>query len=232
MAGEYSKRQKIDQYFDFESIYRGDVPDLFNFVPWDIHGPQPVVVEIERAGGFHGDVLDAGCGRGENAIFLAGNGHRTTGIDSAPTAIEQARQRAAERGVAVAFEVADACVLPGYDASFDVVLDSGLYHGLSAGRQRRDYTTALHRATRPGARLHMLCASDATPKEMPVPFRISEDDLRKTLPATGWAITRLDAGLITGVMPKAALEYFRLDLEPDENGHIHTPAWIVEAERV
>jgi SAM-dependent methyltransferase len=230
MAGDPKRRRNV-QYFDFDSLYRGDVPEEFNFVPWDIQGPQPAVVDVERAGGLSGEVLDAGCGRGENAIFLAENGHHVIGIDSAPTAIEQARARAAERGVTVTFAVADALDLRDYRDRFDVVLDSGLYHGLNAGAERKRYVTELHKATKPGARLYLLCASDATPKEMPVPFVVSERDLRTTLKATGWVVTKIKDDQIAGIMPKAAREFFRLDLEPDERGRIQTPAWLVEAQR-
>lgn len=47
-----------------------------------------------------GEALDAGCGNGKSAVWLAERGFRVTGIDLAPTAIEQARALARERGVA------------------------------------------------------------------------------------------------------------------------------------
>src|SRR3954468_5181231 len=96
---------------DFDALYQGgqilegvDLPSI----PWDIGAAQPVVIEAERAGRFHGAVLDVGSGLGDNAIYLAGQGHPVTGIDAAPTAIEQARHRAQERGVDVQFALADA----------------------------------------------------------------------------------------------------------------------------
>ena len=96
---------------DFNALYQGgqmiegiDLPSI----PWDIGAAQPVVIEAERAGRFYGAVLDVGCGLGENAIPLASQGHQVTGVDAAPAAIEQARQRAGQRGTDVEFAVADA----------------------------------------------------------------------------------------------------------------------------
>ncbi|MDE0369731.1 MAG: class I SAM-dependent methyltransferase [bacterium] len=51
-------------------------------------------------------VLDLGCGQGRNAVWLATQGHRVTGIDLSPVAIEQARRLAADHAVEVIFEVA------------------------------------------------------------------------------------------------------------------------------
>ena len=48
----------------FESMYLGQAP-------WDIPGPQPAFVALEEAGAIRGSVLDAGCGTGENALYLA-----------------------------------------------------------------------------------------------------------------------------------------------------------------
>ncbi|HEV7853990.1 MAG TPA: class I SAM-dependent methyltransferase, partial [Mycobacterium sp.] len=64
-------------------------------VPWDIRQAQPRLMELESLGGIGGEVLDIGCGLGDNAIFLASRGHSVTGLDGSPTAIEEARNRAA-----------------------------------------------------------------------------------------------------------------------------------------
>lgn len=67
-------------------------------MPWDIGGPQPVLVNLEEEGRVYGDVLDIGCGPGDNAIHLAKRGYHVTGLDIAPTAVDMARSRAAEQG--------------------------------------------------------------------------------------------------------------------------------------
>lgn len=134
---------------DFNAVYEGG--DLLpgaaiKSVPWDIGEAQPAVVEMEREGRFRGEILDVGCGPGDNAVFLAGLGYRVTAVDAASTAVEQARQRA--RGLDVEFAVADATSLSGYEGRFDTVLDSALYHTLDE-RGRLRYVAALHRATSP-----------------------------------------------------------------------------------
>ena len=68
-------------------------------VPWDIRQAQPRLMELEALGGIIGEVLDIGCGLGDNAIYLASRGHSVTGLDGSPTAIEEARRRADEAGV-------------------------------------------------------------------------------------------------------------------------------------
>jgi Tellurite resistance protein TehB len=42
--------------------------------PWDIGEPQPEVVKAAEEGLLNGAVLDAGCGLGENAIYLTAKG--------------------------------------------------------------------------------------------------------------------------------------------------------------
>lgn len=69
-------------------------------------------------------VLEYGCGTGPAACFLAGRGYMVHGIDLVPDAIDLARARAAERGLAVRFEVGDICRWEPAGDPYDVVLDS------------------------------------------------------------------------------------------------------------
>jgi len=164
----------------FESVYEHGRP------PWDIGGPQPVVVELEAAGEIAGDVLDVGCGTGENALFLAGRGYAVVGIDSAPAAIAQARAKAEERGIGAAFLAADAMNLAGFGRTFDTAIDSGLFHVLS-DEDRPCYARNLASVLKLGGRFFMLCFSDDEPGDYPLPRRITRREIRSTF-ADAWTI--------------------------------------------
>src|SRR5690349_1328384 len=75
--------------------------------PWDIGRPQPAIVRLASEGRFTGSVLDAGCGTGENSLHVASLRLSVLGIDVAETALAIARKKAAERGIAAEFAVAD-----------------------------------------------------------------------------------------------------------------------------
>jgi SAM-dependent methyltransferase len=140
----------------FEAAYQvGDAP-------WDIGGPQPEVVALAEEGEIVGDVLDLGCGTGENALYLASLGRRVLGVDAAPTAIARAREKAAARGLPAAFLVADALDLGRLRRRFETVLDCGLFHTFDP-EQRRPYAESLCEVLSPGGTLHLLCFSDLSP---------------------------------------------------------------------
>jgi SAM-dependent methyltransferase len=220
---------------DFNALYQGgqiiegvDLPSI----PWDIGAAQPVVVEAERAGRFHGAVLDVGCGLGDNAIFLAGQGHQVTGIDVAASAIEQARRRATERGVDVEFTVADATRLDGFEGRFDSVLDAACYHCLGEDA-RHQYAAALHRATRPGTLLTVFCFLPGG-TGLAAAMGVTEENLRTTWGKAGWDITDLRPARYHGNADAGALvTALGLDTEPvpGEPSRLQASVWAMQARR-
>jgi cyclopropane fatty-acyl-phospholipid synthase-like methyltransferase len=162
----------------FESIYLGQAP-------WDIPGPQPAFVALEEAGEIVGSVLDAGCGTGENALYLATRGHEVWGIDFLPIAIERAMKKAEARGLDVRFQVANALELATLARQFDTAIDCGLFHTFGDD-ERPAYVAGLAKVMRPGGRLHLLCFSDREPPGEG-PRRVTQEELRDTF-RDGWRV--------------------------------------------
>ncbi|MFI1913926.1 class I SAM-dependent methyltransferase [Nocardia sp. NPDC020380] len=140
-------------------------------LPWELDGPAEFVVRLAEEGVFRGPVLDAGCGTGENALFLAGRGYEVVGVDAAPTALARARAKAEERGVDVEWSADDVRELPGRRDFFGTVLDSGLFHNLDESDQRR-YADTLYRACRSGADVYLF-AMNNNPLNFAEPHRWS-----------------------------------------------------------
>jgi ubiquinone/menaquinone biosynthesis C-methylase UbiE len=73
--------------------------------------------------GLGDQVLDVGCGPGHEVFRLArrvGPHGRVVGIDANLAMITEARRRAEDLGLPVAFEVSDACHVPFPDSTFDL----------------------------------------------------------------------------------------------------------------
>ena len=90
---------------------------------------EPVVREIVARYPV-GAALDAACGSGRHAAYLASLGHRVIGIDATPDMLDLARAKAPT----VRFETADLAALPLPDGSVDLAvcaLALGAHQGLS-----------------------------------------------------------------------------------------------------
>lgn len=169
-------------YQTFDEIYRGGAP------AWEVGRPQPEVVALAEGGFFTGRVLDIGCGTGENALMLASRGLDVLGIDQIEPAVQQARDKAAQRKLSTRFKVHDALNLVALGETFDTVLDSAVFHGFSDSERPR-YATSIASVLRPAGRMAMICFSEAETREGG-PRRVTQQEIRDTF-STGWAIDEI-----------------------------------------
>jgi SAM-dependent methyltransferase len=237
----------------FEEMYRDQRVShgLPAATPWDIGGPQPVVQQLVALGAIKGEVLDPGTGPGHHAIYYASQGYSATGIDGSAGAIERAKENARAAGVSVNFQLADATKLDGLENYFDTVVDCAFYHTFStAPEMQRSYARALHRATKPGARLYMFEFGVGNVNGFQMPRSLSEDDFRGVFPDAGWQITYLgpttylvnmsleNLEMMQARNPDMAdqvqplIDRFRI-IEPWlTNGRAHAPFWTMHATRL
>jgi SAM-dependent methyltransferase len=187
----------------WDAAYAGSTPP-----PWDLGRPQPAFVRLAEQGLLTGQVLDVGCGTGEQTLLAASSGAEALGVDVSPLALEQAQGKAAARGIPAAaggqigpaaaggqigtarFEVADALSLGDLGLSFDTVIDSGLFHVFDDDNRAR-YVASLASVLRPGGHLYLMCFSDRQPGTFG-PRRVSQDELRAAF-GDGWTILAIQA---------------------------------------
>jgi SAM-dependent methyltransferase len=186
--------------------------------PWDIGQPQPAIVRVASEGGFAGAVLDAGCGTGENALYVARLGLPVLGVDVAETALAIAREKGGDRRITnprieVEFAVADAFQLERLGRSFETVLDCGLFHTFNA-EERAAYVASLASVTEQGGILYILCFSNDGPETGPHP--VTQEELRAAFnTSNGWNV--------------AAIKPDRIQTRYRDNG---APAWLATIKRI
>jgi SAM-dependent methyltransferase len=239
---------------DFDELYRDDlsVDGLPTLTPWDIGGPQPVVQQLVAYGALRGEVLDPGTGPGHHAIHYVSKGYTATGIDSSPAAIDRAKRNAQHAGVTVDFRVADATRLEGFENRFDTVVDSAFYHVFLDDEEiQGQYLRALHRATKPAARLFMF--EFGRHNVNGVHFEgLPADNFERVLQPSGWRIdylgtTTYQANVSPETLPNMSRaggirniadimsplhDQLRVIAPLLENHRIHMPFWAVAATRL
>jgi ubiquinone/menaquinone biosynthesis C-methylase UbiE len=155
-------------------------------------------------------VLDAGCGSGENALAIAAVGLEVVGVDVAPTAIRQAREKASARGLDATFLVADAFALDRLGRTFRSALDSGLFHTFDDD-ERPLYVTSLAAVVELGGVLHLLCFSDEAPGDWG-PRRVSRDELRAAF-GDGWRVVSIEPDVLEGAFGAEGMPAWRARIE-------------------
>jgi methyl halide transferase len=150
--------------------------------------------------------IDLGCGTGINSVWLAQHGFDVTGVDLTALAIERARRRAEEAGVAVQFIQADVLdfpagfeLQPGFEP-YPFFFDRGCYHCVRELNVQA-YVRTLTRLTGPGS-VGLILTGNAKEPRQPGPPVVSEEQLRSEL-EPAFEIVRL--------------REFRFD-EPEESG--------------
>ena len=153
--------------------------------PWDIGRPQGEIIRLAEEGEIRGVVLDAGCGTGENALFLSDLGYEVTGIDAAGAAIRKAKQKSMGRKVPAVFLEWDALEIYGLGKRFDTVIDCGLFHVFS-DEERPLYVEGLSMVLVPGGTFRMLCFSEMEPGDWG-PRRVTQREIREAFDR-GWRV--------------------------------------------
>ncbi len=175
--------------------------------PWERAAVHPAAAEQiaalfdreeEQRDAPYGEALDLGCGSGIWAVELARRGWRVTGVDTAPKALERARERVREAGVDVRLIEADATALQsaGVGTGFELVWDFGTVHGLTP-RQREAVGREVTALAAPGASLVMIAWAPG--RRGPLPRGMSRDDV--TAAYRNWSIVSEEPFDATG-LPK------------------------------
>lgn len=100
--------------------------------PWEIDRPDYNLIRIVNDWSINpGKALDAGCGTGDNTIWLASHGFEATGCDSSRLAIDQALEKAAAAEVICEFITCDFLEDDIEEAPFSFLFDRGCFHTFS-----------------------------------------------------------------------------------------------------
>ena len=128
--------------------------------PWDFGSPPDELVELVEGGYLKPSrALDIGCGTGSSVTYLASKGFDAHGLDISKVAIGRALVKARDLGVKCGFRVMDFLdgeAVSRFSMVFDVVLDLGCFHSLSA-QERLKYEESLGRVSKRGSLYLLWC---------------------------------------------------------------------------
>jgi SAM-dependent methyltransferase len=190
------------------------------FHPWEEADELPAFVEKisaliddEESGREppYGPALDLGTGSGIWGVRLAQRGWQVMGVDLVEKALERAGERVREAGIDMPLVRGDVTALraAGVGSGFRLVLDSGIFHGLTSAQREAM-----------GREVSAIAAADATvlllawnPRRRgPFPHGVSRDEIEAAFP--GWAVSDMgESGFPPPKPLKAEETWYRLRRE-------------------
>ena len=144
-------------------------------MPWEKGEPSPGLVDFLAAnpGLPRGMVCVPGCGTGHDAIAWAGAGFTAQGFDLAPSAIQQATERAAASASSARFQLGN-FLRDTPPQTFDWVFEHTLFCAIQPV-ERDQYVRALPAWLRPGG--HYLAVNYLIPDQDGPPFGTTREEL-------------------------------------------------------
>jgi len=146
-------------------------------IPWHSDHPHRELAQLVEAGGWKpGKILDVGCGRASNLIWLARRGFEGWGVDVSSEAIRQALGRpGAEK---LRLQTLNALDIGSLGETFFYVVDMGCYHLHEFTPELRPrHAAAVRSVLREGGELLLMCFSPREPAEWGGPRRVPREEL-------------------------------------------------------
>ena len=130
-------------------------------IPWNIKTPPDVLENLVRTGKIAPcKTIDLGCGTGNYAIYLAGEGFDVTALDISSSAIKIAKNNASQKGIDCNFIVADILGdLKQIQSTFNFAYDWELLHHIFPS-DREKYIRNVYRLLNPGGQYLSVCFSE------------------------------------------------------------------------
>jgi len=126
--------------------------------------------------------------------------------------------------VSAEFAVADITTCTGHDRHFATIIDSTLFHSLPV-EKRSDYLTAIARAARPAAVLHVLVFDRRCPlRPGSGPNAVTEVELREAV-SPHWEVDSIEPSTIHAWTAPA----FTAEIDRDQLGRARFPAFLLRA---
>lgn len=126
-------------------------------IPFFVNVPDENLVEyFERGILKPGKVLELGGGPGRNSIYFAEQGCEVDAVDLSQTAINWAKERAAEKEVDIRFTRGSLYEFEFEEHSYDIIYDSGCFHHIPPHR-RMTFLNLIEKALKPGGHFVITC---------------------------------------------------------------------------